>query len=110
MSHSFTRRDVIRWSAAGGAALLPSFRNRAAFGAANYRFQQSDELSATLNDPGLHLVVDDEEIEKTKNLVRFVNKPKRHGPVVVSDRPWEGRNRVQAWGTVIRDPNGLFRL
>ena len=50
------------------------------------------------------------EIEETKNLVRFINKPQRHGPVLVSDRPWEARNRVQAWGSVIREPNGLFRI
>ena len=85
-------------------------RTRSSWAATNYRFEPSDEPNGTLNEPGLHLVVDDEEIEETKNLVRFINKPQRHGPVLVSDRPWEARNRVQAWGSVIREPNGLFRI
>ena len=62
------------------------------------------------NDPHLHLFVDDFEIESRDYLTRVLNKPEKHPqPVLVRDRPWEG-DRVQAWGTVIQEPDGLLRI
>ena len=53
-----------------------------------------------LDDPNLHLFVDDYEILSSTNLARVLNKPKRHPePVLVADQPWEG-DRAQAWGSV----------
>src|SRR5687767_2936919 len=68
------------------------------------------QSAAVLNDPGLHLFVDDHEIERATNLQRVVNRPKKHpGPVIISDQPWEG-DRAQAWGSVIQEPDGLLRI
>ena len=62
-----------------------------------------------MNDPHLHLLVDDHEIQQSVDLARVLNKPKKHpDPVIESDRPWEGY-RTQAWGSVIREPDGLIR-
>src|SRR5688572_12684757 len=62
------------------------------------------------NDPHLHLFVDDEEIAVAENVRRVINRPVKHPqPVLVSDRPWEGE-RAQAWGSVIREPDGLLRM
>lgn len=109
MSNSYSRREWMGWSAAGLSAAtgLQSMSHAAP----NFRFQPSDDSIVSLNDPGLHLLVDDEEVEERQNLTRFVNKPKKRSePVLISDRPWEARNRVQCWGSVIREPNGLFRM
>ena len=63
-----------------------------------------------LNDPNLHLLVDDEEIQFSTNLLRVLNKPQKHPTaVLVADKPWEGE-RVQAWGNVIQEPDGLLRM
>ncbi len=62
------------------------------------------------NDPNLHLFLDDEDVASIKHLERVINKPrKRPEPVVQADRPWEGE-RAQAWGSVIQEPDGLFRM
>jgi hypothetical protein len=62
------------------------------------------------DDPRLHLLLDDEEIEKTEHLERVLNRPRKHsGPVLVADRPWEGE-RAQAWGSVIAEPDGRLRM
>jgi hypothetical protein len=62
------------------------------------------------NDPDLHLLVDDEELEFSENVKRVLNRPKKHSsPVVVADKPWEGE-RAQAWGSVIVEPDGLLRM
>lgn len=62
------------------------------------------------HDPHLHLFVDDFEIETRENLARIVNKPRKHTqPVIVSDRPWEGPHRVQAWGSILQEPDGKLR-
>ena len=63
-----------------------------------------------MDDPKLHLVVDDYEIQQYVNLLRVVNKPRKEAdPVVVSDKPWEGC-RTQAWGSVQQEPDGLIRM
>jgi len=55
-------------------------------------------------------MVDDAEIQRSENLARVINKPTKHPePVLVSDKPWEG-DRAQAWGSVILEPDGLFRM
>lgn len=70
----------------------------------------SGSRSQNLNDPGLHLFVDDEEIASSEGLLRVVNRPRKHpDPVLVADKPWEGE-RAQAWGSVILDPDGLLRM
>ena len=62
------------------------------------------------NDPHLHLLVDDDELQSVKHLQRIVNQPrKRPQPILSADRPWEGE-RAQAWGSVIQEPDGLFRM
>ncbi|MBM3459133.1 MAG: hypothetical protein FJX77_11450, partial [Armatimonadetes bacterium] len=66
--------------------------------------------SSNLNDPNLYLFLDGEEIERTENVSRILNRPrKRPEPVVKADRPWEGE-RAQAWGSVVLDPHGRLRL
>jgi len=71
---------------------------------------ESTKRSPSLNDPNLHLFVDDYEIEQMTNLLRVVNRPRKHpAPVLVSDQPWEG-DRVQAWGSVVQEPDGLLRI
>ena len=63
-----------------------------------------------MNDPDLHLLVDDHEIQQYIRLERVINKPRKLGhPVVVSEKPWEGY-RAQAWGSVIQEPDGLIRM
>ena len=63
-----------------------------------------------MNDPDLHLFVDDAEIQQYVNLARVVNRPRKHPePVVAVDRPWEGC-RDQAWGSVVQEPDGLLRM
>lgn len=62
-----------------------------------------------MNDPSLHLLVDDHEIQQYINLERVISKPRKLAePVIVADRPWEGY-RAQAWGSVIQEPDGLIR-
>jgi len=62
------------------------------------------------HDTHLHLFVDDAEIALMQNVVRVVNQLRKHpAPVLVADRPWEG-DRAQAWGSVIQEPNGRFRM
>ena len=63
-----------------------------------------------MNDPDLHLFVDDAEIQHYVNLIRVVNKPSRFPrPVLRADRPWEG-DRAQAWGSVVREPGHRLRM
>src|SRR5437870_3226388 len=65
---------------------------------------------AGLDDPNLHLLVDDFEIRSATNLLRVLNKPSKHPqPVLTPDKPWEG-DRAQAWGSVIQEPDGLLRI
>ena len=67
-------------------------------------------IKAGLDDLNLHLFADDYEIASSTNLLRVLNKPKKHPePVVVPNKPWEG-DRAQAWGSVIQEPDGLLRL
>ena len=63
-----------------------------------------------MHDPDLHLFVDDDEVASARHLTRVLNRPRRRAaPVVPADRPWEG-GRVQAWGSVIQEPDGRLRL
>ena len=63
-----------------------------------------------MNDPDLHLFVDDHEVQQYVRLQRVLNKPRKHpDPVLVSDKPWEGY-RAQAWGSVIQEADGLIRM
>ena len=62
------------------------------------------------NDKNLHLFVDDYEIQHYTNLLRVINKPEKHKtPVLIADKEWEC-GRVQAWGSVIQEPDGLIRM
>src|ERR1043165_3346364 len=70
----------------------------------------ADSFKPRLDDPNLHLFVDDYEIQSSTNLLRVLNKPKKHPePVLLADQPWEG-DRAQAWGSVIQEPDGRLRL
>lgn len=63
-----------------------------------------------MHDPNLHLFVDDAEVQQRDNLTRTINRPRKlPAPVLVSDQPWEC-GRVQAWGSVIHETDGRFRL
>ena len=62
------------------------------------------------HDPHLHLLIDDHEVSEQKHVLRIMNRLRKHPrPVLVADRPWEGE-RAQAWGSVIQEPDGLFRM
>jgi len=111
--HSTTRRHFLARSLASGSAMLGA--NTVTL-ADPFRVENSSYIR-TLNrdpqdhhDPHLHLFIDDEEITEVKHLARIVNRPKKHHePVLSADRPWEGE-RAQAWGSVIQEPDGLFRM
>lgn len=63
-----------------------------------------------MHDPYLHLFVDDTEIDHSKNLERVLNRLRRHPePVLDASLHIEG-GRSQAWGSVIRESDGLFRM
>jgi len=63
-----------------------------------------------MHDPHLHLLVDDHEIQHYTNLLRVLNRPKKlEAPVIVPDQPWEATQRLQAWGSVLRETDGTFR-
>ena len=65
-----------------------------------------------LADPGLHLFLDDAEVQDHPGFVRKVQNPKRirREPVLRPDRPWEG-NAVQLWGSVLYDrEENLFKM
>ena len=57
-----------------------------------------------LYDPGLHLFLDDVEVQDHPGFVRKVQRPERiqTEPVLKPDRPWEGK-AVQLWGSVLYD-------
>ena len=63
-------------------------------------------------DPGLHLFVDDDEVQDHPGFTRQVQQPARLQlePVVRSDRPWEG-HAVALWGSVLYDAEeNLFKM
>ncbi len=65
-----------------------------------------------LYDPGLHLFVDDAEIQDHPGFVRKVQQAARMRPepVLRADRPWEG-SAVQMWGSVLFDHDeDLFKM
>ena len=108
-----SRRDVLQFGLQGGAALgvLRSGISTSHAAPANVRFRPSPAGTPHHDDRHLYLFFDDDDIERSSNLRRFLNPPRRYAkPVVVSDRPWEGEDRVQAWGSVIQEPDGLLRM
>ena len=63
-------------------------------------------------DPGLHLFVDDAEVQDHPGFTRQVQQPARVQlePVVRTDRPWEG-HAVALWGSVLYDAEeNLFKM
>ncbi|MBW3540719.1 MAG: hypothetical protein KY476_10645 [Planctomycetes bacterium] len=107
-----TRRRFLTLSALAGpagAALSAAAEAEPAVASASRPATGSRIRSQNHNDPDLHLLIDDEEIAHSEGLLRVVNRPKKHGPVLVSDRPWEGE-RAQAWGSVILEPDGRLRI
>ncbi len=65
-----------------------------------------------LYDPGLHLFLDDDEVQDHPGFVRKVQRPQRiqTEPVLKPDRPWEGQ-AVQLWGSVLYDDEeDLFKM
>ena len=65
-----------------------------------------------LYDPGLHLFLDDDEVQDHPGFTRKIQKPKRirREPVLRPDRPWEG-HAVQLWGSVLYDQEeDLFKM
>ena len=65
-----------------------------------------------MNDPHLHLFVDDDEIDARWHVTRAIARPEARTaePVLRPDRAWEGRAAGLS-GTVLRDgPNGTYRL
>jgi len=64
-----------------------------------------------LADPGLHLLVDDAEIQDHPGFTRKVEQPlRRAAPVLCGDCPWE-REAVQLWGSVLWDQEErLFKM
>ncbi len=72
--------------------------------------QESAAVRDPLYDPRLHLFVDDHGVLRSNNVTRMLGRPKKHGlPVVRSDRPWESP-WIYAWGSVLREANGKFRM
>ncbi|MFO0916908.1 MAG: hypothetical protein U0872_01155 [Planctomycetaceae bacterium] len=108
-----SRREFLNHSmlALAGAEMLSwCGQTTAAAAAQNASIGSHPSSGRSLNDPHLHLFVDDAEIERSEGLLRVINKPKKRSePVVVADRPWEG-DRAQAWGSVVQEPDGLLRM
>ena len=62
------------------------------------------------NDPHLYLFLDNVDVLHKEHLELSMNRIyKLPKPVLSADRPWEGE-RAQAWGSVICEPDGLFRM
>ena len=69
-------------------------------------------MDGSLYDPGLHLFLDDEEIQDYPGFVRKVQRPARAQiePVLRPEYPWEGRT-VQIKGGVLYDEDeDLFKM
>ncbi|MDB6027309.1 MAG: hypothetical protein JWM68_3532 [Verrucomicrobiales bacterium] len=78
--------------------------------ALSFSSDAANKAPQNFDDPDLHLLVDDAEVHRTTNLQRVINRVKKlPEPVLVADKPWEG-DRVQAWGSVIQETNGLLRM
>ncbi len=107
----FGRRTFLGHSLGGTGYMLSSLTAPATHAVTpSIRPDDAGAAPATFNDPGLHLFVDDDEVEKVEDLLRVVNRPRKHPePVVVADQPWEGE-RAQAWGSVVQEPDGRLRL
>ena len=64
-----------------------------------------------LYDPGLHLFLDDDEVQDHPDFTRKVQHPQRlQDPVLEPDRPWEGES-AEVWGSVLYDDEeGIFKM
>ena len=63
----------------------------------------------TTHDPNLYLFVDDHWIAKQHGLVRVLNQPRvETAPIIAPDDAMHERDC--AWGNVIREQDGRFRL
>ena len=108
---STTRRNFLGRSLAIGAGSIgwPAAAAPPQDGNQSYLFTTNPDPQNHL-DPHLHLLIDDQEIAKQSHVKRIMNRMQKHPtPVLVADRPWEGE-RAQAWGSVIQEPDGLFRM
>jgi hypothetical protein len=106
----FTRRTFLVQSTALGSTLFGLTNGSLRQALSDDTVPRDETRSSNLNDPDLHLVVDDDELERVENLQRVVNRPRKHPtPVLVADKPWEGE-RAQAWGSVILEPDGRLRI
>lgn len=68
--------------------------------------------TGNLYDPGLHLFLDDFEVQDHPGFIRKIQQPERvgDGPVLRPDRPWEGI-AVQMWGSALYDgEEELFKM
>ena len=89
-----SRRDFLKLSAMAAAVMQSQPRNN---------------HTGRHDDPDLYLALEDGLFDKVENLELVLNRPRKHGPVLVADKPWEGE-RAQAWGSVIVEPDGLLRI
>ena len=108
-----SRRDMLKYGLQGtaGFSAISGGTVISCAAAANIQFAPSPAVTPHHADGHLYLFFDDEAIEQSSNLRRFLNPPRRYeDPVLVSDRPWEGERRAQAWGSVIQEPDGLLRM
>ena len=105
--NSLSRRSFLAHSlAAGGALAMGSHR---LIGAPNEIYTTNIDPQDH-HDPNLYLFLDDEHIHHKEHLILQMNKMAKHPtPILKADRPWEGE-RAQAWGSVIQEPSGLFRM
>ena len=64
-----------------------------------------------LYDPGLHLFLDDDDVQDHPGFLRKVQHPQRlQDPVLEPDRPWEGES-AEVWGSVLYDDEeGIFKM
>jgi len=63
----------------------------------------------TTHDPNLYLLVDDRWVARSNRLVRVMNHPQvLPEPIIWPDDP--ATERDCAWGNVIREPDGRFRI
>ena len=109
---NLTRRQFLKHSivATGADAVLASVLPRvlgAAQGSDPNKKLAGDPL--TTHDPNLYLFVDDHWIAEQAGLVRIVNRPEvLPEPIIWPDDPKTQQDC--AWGNVIREPDGRFRL
>ncbi len=101
------RRDILHGLASIPLAGALPGDNRSA---ATEVKQDSTAIADPLYNPKLHLFIDDHGVLRSQNVTRLPGRAKKHPvPVVRQDRPWESP-WIYAWGSVFREPDGLFRM